>query len=193
LTIQDDLRDRIPPAVQGIQFATDRGGGIRALIVTFSEPLNPSTATDLRNYGYTVRTGGRDHRFGTADDLLIPISSAVYDPGTRSVRLALGRGIHRPTPFRFAINETTGDPTAGVGVADLAGTLLDGDANGTAGGPFIVVLSGRTGGFGSPSGNIPITPRRAKAAYPAKTTAGARRTSSPATMKGPLARPHRHR
>ncbi len=48
-------------------------GVINKLVVTFDKPLNPTTAVNLVNYGYSVRTAGRDHIFGTADDLIIPI------------------------------------------------------------------------------------------------------------------------
>ena len=65
---------------------------------------------NLLNYGYSVRTAGHDHIFGDKDDLLIPIISATYDAATMSVTLKLGRPIHPPTPFRFAINESTSVP-----------------------------------------------------------------------------------
>ena len=115
--------------------------------MTFSKPINPVTATNLLNYGYSVRTAGRDQRFGTRDDLLIPITSAVYNPFNLTVTLTFARVIHPPTPFQFAINQATDVAGAGVGVADLAGNLLDGNNNGIPGGPYIRILSGKAGGI----------------------------------------------
>jgi hypothetical protein len=147
ITIEDDLRDRSGPTVQSVRFQTRPGGIITALVVAFDRPVIASTATNLLNYGYSVITAGRDHRFGSRDDLIIPIVAAAYDPEYWTVTLNLGRGIHPPTPFRFRINESTDVPGAGVGVAGLTGNLLDGDYDGIAGSPFSVVLKGRTGGF----------------------------------------------
>ena len=83
------------------------GGIITKLVVAFDKPLNPTTAVNLVNYGYSVRTAGRDHIFGTPDDLIIPLFAAVYNPSNRTVTLKLERGIDPPTPFLFTINEST--------------------------------------------------------------------------------------
>jgi hypothetical protein len=151
------ILDTVGPTVRAVHLITNSKGWVTALNVIFSEPLNPTTATNLLNYGYSVRTAGHDHIFGTADDLLIPISSAVYNPAGLSVVLTLGRPIHPPTPFRFAINEATSVPGAGVGVADLAGNLLDGANNGVNGTPYIAILLGKAGGVVPPSSLPPKT------------------------------------
>ena len=65
--------------------------------------------------------------------------------------LTLGRGIHPPTPFRFAINQLTDVPGAGVGVSNLAGNLLSGADNGVPGGAYVVILRGNAGGIVVPS------------------------------------------
>ena len=101
LTIQPDRRDHTPPTVQGIRLITNRHHIVTGLVVTFSKPLNPSTATNLLNYGYSVRTAGRNHRFGARDNLLIPIKRALYNASDLTVTLTLGRGIHPPTPFQL--------------------------------------------------------------------------------------------
>ena len=110
LTIGPEHRDLRPPTVQGVRLTTNRHRIVTGLVVTFSKQLNPTTATNLLNYGYSVRTAGRDHVFGTRDDLIIPITRAVYDSTALSVTLSFGRGIHPPTPFEFAINESTAVP-----------------------------------------------------------------------------------
>jgi len=95
--------DRIPPAVTGVQLITNRQQIVTGIVVSFSKPLNPTTAVNLLNYNYSVTTAGRNHVFGTRDNLLIPILTAVYNPINLTVTLTLGRGIHPATPFRLAI------------------------------------------------------------------------------------------
>ncbi len=144
-----------PPAVTGVRLITNRQHIVTGIVVTFSELLNPTTAVNLLNYNYSVTTAGRNHVFGTRDNLLIPILTAVYNPSNLTVTLTLGRGIHPPTPFRFAINQLTDVPGAGIGVSNLAGILLSGASNGVAGGAYVVILSGRAGGI------VPSTPEAA--------------------------------
>ncbi len=139
--------DTVGPTVTSVNYVRNRQGIILALVGTFSEPLNATTATNLVNYGYSVRTAGNDHIFGTGDDLLIPILVARYDATTSSVTLPLRRGIHPPTPFQFTIDQSTNVAGAGVGVADVVGNLLNGANNGSPGSPFAIVLSGRTGPY----------------------------------------------
>jgi hypothetical protein len=147
LTITPDHRDRTPPAVTAVRLITNRHHIVTGIVVAFSKLLNPTTAVNLLNYNYSVTTAGRSHVFGARDNLLIPILKAVYNPSNLTVTLTLGRGIHPPTPFRFAINQLTDVPGAGVGVSDLAGNLLSGANNGVAGGAYVVILSGNAGGI----------------------------------------------
>ena len=51
----------------------------------------PDPAVNLLNYGYSVRTAGRDGKLGTADDQLIGLCPATYNPATRTVTLPLAR------------------------------------------------------------------------------------------------------
>jgi len=147
LTIVPRPPGSAPPAVTGVRLITNRHQIVTGIVVTFSKLLNPTTAVNLLNYNYSVTTAGRNHVFGARDNLLIPILTAVYNPSHLSVTLTLGRGIHPPTPFRFAINQLTDVPGAGIGVSDLAGNLLSGADNGVAGGAYVVILRGNAGGI----------------------------------------------
>lgn len=147
LTIGPVQRDLTAPTVQRVRLITNRQRIVTGLVVTFSKQLNPTTATNLLNYGYSVRTAGRDHIFGTRDDLIIPITKAVYNSTNLTVTLTLGRGIHPPTPFEFAINESTAVAGAGIGLSDLAGNLLQGNQTNVPGSPYLVILSGKAGGI----------------------------------------------
>ncbi len=146
-----------PPTVTGVQLITNRQHIVTGIVVSFSELLNPTTAVNLLNYNYSVTTAGRDHLFGTRDDLLIPITTAVYNPSNRTVKLTLGRGIHPPTAFRLAINQLTDVPGAGVGVSNLAGELLS---------TYVVILKGTAGGI-VPSTRQPAVTRKAPRAVAA--------------------------
>ena len=62
---------------------------------------------------------------------MIPITSANYDPNSRSVKLFPSRRLELSRRFRLTIRASS--PT---GVADATGRLLDGDGDGRAGGDF---------------------------------------------------------
>jgi hypothetical protein len=145
--INENVSHRSPPAVTGVRLIKNRQHIVEGIVVSFSEPLNPTTAVNLLNYNYSVTTAGRNHVFGTRDNLLIPFTTAVYDTSNLTVTLRLGRGIHPPTPFRFAINQLTDVAGAGVGVANLAGVLLSGADNSVPGGAYVVILRGNPGGI----------------------------------------------
>jgi titin len=148
LTITPPIPPPAPPVVTGVQLITNRQQIVERIVVSFSELLNPTTAVNLLNYNYSVTTAGRDHIFGTRDDLLIPINTAVYDPSNLTVTLTLGRGIHPPTPFRLGINQLTDVPGAGVGVANFAGELLS---------TYVVILRGNAGGIVSSKPKAAVT------------------------------------
>ena len=126
LTIRNDTADRDGPRVTALRAISARRG-LGSIVITFNEDLDPARAENLLNYGYSVRTLGRDRRLGTRDDLIVGLRSAVYDPITRTVTLRTDGVIHSNIPFVVIINEATNIPGAGVGVSDLFGNLLDGD------------------------------------------------------------------
>jgi hypothetical protein len=131
------------PVVTGITPIPGRRG-TSTFVVGFSADLDPARAVNLLNYGYSVQAAGRDRRIGTRDDVLIGLTSAVYDPATRSVTLTTAQAIHPNLKVLITINQRTDVPSAGVGVATPSGTLLDGNGDGRPGGVFsAVVNSGR--------------------------------------------------
>jgi hypothetical protein len=114
--------------------------GVAEVVVAFNEPLDPATAVDLLNYGYAVRSAGRDGKLDTKDDRLIGISSATYDPATLTVTLPLGFAVPNYTKLLLQINEVTDVAGAGVGVSDLVGNLLDATGDGHPGGAYSTVV-----------------------------------------------------
>jgi hypothetical protein len=124
--------DTTPPILTNLQRFGFHAMPTR-IALSFSEALDPARATDLRNY--TLLDAGPDRRFGTTDDHSIALRSATYDTTTNTVTLAPVRRLKLANPYQVIVR---GSGTAGV--TDLAGNLLDGDNNGSAGGDFILVF-----------------------------------------------------
>jgi hypothetical protein len=139
LTIVDDGVDRRGPRVISTR-AVSGPYGTAEVVVGFDEPLNPTTAANLLNYGYAVRTAGRDGKLNTADDTLVGLCPATYDPAALTVTLPLGNAIKSGTKLLLMINQATDVPGQGVGVSDLLGNLLDGNADGHPGGVYSAVV-----------------------------------------------------
>ena len=114
--------DLTGPRVRDV-FRFGTGRNRTAIVVTFSEDMNPALAANFANY-VIVAEGRRGRRE-------IPIDSAIYDPSSRSVKLFPSRRLDLSRRFRLMIRASS--PT---GVADTSGKLLDGDRDGRAGGDF---------------------------------------------------------
>ena len=114
---------------------------VEGVVLTFSEPLDESSAEDLDNYRVGRRTNRRqrfdDDRFDDLDNRrrrgLVRFESAVYDPAALTVTLTAR------DPFdilrRFRNMRVLG--REGRGVRAATGELLDGNRDGVAGGDAI--------------------------------------------------------
>jgi len=130
LTIVDDIGPTVVDLSRfGIHHQPTR------LVLTFSEPLDPSHAQDLSNY--TLVAPGHDGRFGTRDDQVIRINSATYNPTTRTVTLTPSRHLNWYRRYRITVNGT-----GAAGLTDLAGNLLDGNGDGRPGGDYVAIIRG---------------------------------------------------
>ncbi len=118
------------PRVRDV-FRFGTGRNRTAIVVTFDEALNPALAANFANYVIVAE--------GRRGSGVIPIESATYDPGSRSVKLFPSRRLDLARRFRLTIRAN--NPT---GVADARGRLLDGNEDGRAGGDF----NGRIRRFG---------------------------------------------
>ncbi|MGC8638550.1 MAG: beta strand repeat-containing protein [Isosphaeraceae bacterium] len=124
-----------PPQVTGEQLILG-ATGITAVVFSFSLPLNPTSATDLGNYGYYVNSTGPDGVFGTSDDSATPLAAAQYNPANNTVALVPAT----PLPFnafeRITINALA-NPLLGRGLTSTTGVLLSGLGNGVPGSPYV--------------------------------------------------------
>ena len=148
----------IPPTVVGLERV-----GIHQqptqLILSFSKPLDPVSATNLHNY--TLIPVGPKGR-ATHHPRPIRIKSAVYDPAAQAVRLSPQHRLNFHLYYRLTVNGST--PT---GVASADGALLDGAYTGSPGSNYVAVATGSGRARSRRRGSIPqvrtarhITPRR---------------------------------
>jgi hypothetical protein len=129
LVIRNDDLDLTPPRVSSLAFGSVPGGSIGTLVLTFSEAL--ATAPALATSNYSVLAFGRDGLPGTADDRAIPVAGLALDPTATVLTITLGAGIPAGQFAQLAVSGVAG------GLTDLAGNLLDGDANGQPGGTYL--------------------------------------------------------
>jgi hypothetical protein len=132
ISANDDFDD-LPPQVRQV-LLTGPSRGISGATVQFSEDMNESTVENLANYTFTARGRGR---------ITIALTSANYDPATRTVVLAASQTFAQ-TEFKtleFKVKGKSG------GVQDMAGNRLDGTGRGRPGSDSIsrfAVFSGTT-------------------------------------------------
>jgi hypothetical protein len=132
--------DRTPPIVTDTQPIVGPQG-VFAVIVSFSKPMEPTHASNPINFGSVVRTPGPDGAFGTPDDGLSTITSAVYDPAARRSVLMLGAPLSLGT-FSLVVFNRDASPSTGVGLFDTSGNLLDGTGLGTnPGTPYVATVA----------------------------------------------------
>ncbi len=141
------------PVVQGISLV-DGPTGIAALVVQFNEPLDPTRADNVANYGYFVVSAGSDGIFGTLDDFSVKLAAAAYDPSSdRSILVPAA-----PLPFNVVyqiVLNGNANALLGTGLSDTAGNLLDGAANGGAGAAYVARFAqGNSVRYTDASGNL---------------------------------------
>ncbi len=140
-----------PPTVTGV-----RRIGIRSqpthLVLSFSLPLDPASATDVSNYTL-ARSGPRGATLRYPQAILI--DSAVYDPSTQTVTLTTHKPLNLLLFYRLTIN---GSSPGGVAGAD--GVFLAGTPTGKQGVNYVTVVHRFGGTPIEPSRNIRTGPLR---------------------------------
>ncbi len=143
-----------PPVVTNLLLETDPSG-IRAIVIAFDRPVDPTQLVDLRSYGFTIQGAGRDRLFETPDDVFFGITQAESLAEDSAVRLRIDRALPTSTFFQVRINEVANSAVGEAGVAGSEGLLLDGDGDGVPGGTFIArFASGRTLNYRDAAGNF---------------------------------------
>ena len=100
------------------------GNTVTGLVMTFSKPLDPATAQDLRNYQVSPQTGAAGD--GT-------VSAAVYNPGKDSVTLILAQPVTLKPASRgvlFEVNNPYSNGKSESTITDTSGQALQSTGDG---------------------------------------------------------------
>ena len=135
---RDFALDLSPPTVQDFQWLRNEQG-ITALELTFSEPLDPITAQNLKNYKLFLEKTGLTRGSSSPDAQKIRLQSAVYDAALMTVRLTPRKPLILDRQFRITVR-------GALGVTDRLGNALDGNGDGVGGDPYDLVFAGATSG-----------------------------------------------
>lgn len=123
------LVDDITAELIGDAQADIRRTLIGQIIIHFIRPLNPSRAGDMRTH--RLVQPGKDQRFGTPDDSVIGLKSAVYDPDALTVTLTPNLPLAQNQVLQIGVS----------GLTDPSGNPVDGDGDGIPGGDFVGTLA----------------------------------------------------
>jgi hypothetical protein len=115
-----------PPQPTGISFAKRRGL-IQSFSVGFSHAMDAAT---FSRDAFRITLAGRDKKFGTRDDKAVKVKNVAYDPTNRTVHLQ-PKGPSLSARSRYQLTILDGY------LKGSDGKTLDGDRNGTPGGPFV--------------------------------------------------------
>ncbi|MFO0953902.1 MAG: Calx-beta domain-containing protein [Isosphaeraceae bacterium] len=131
--------ETVPPTVVGFQPVAGPNG-ITAAVITFSEAMDPTRASNKGNYGYFATSPGRDGRYGTFDDTYTLIASANYNASTRTAVITFASPLNLGSFYQVVLDRDAA-PGTPRGLTDLAGNLLDGTGTGrSAGTPYVTTF-----------------------------------------------------
>ena len=141
------------------------------VVLTFDQPLDPSTATNVNNY---ILIDPRGHR--------IAIALAEYDAAKKTVTLHPSRSLNFHRQFKLTVLGAT----AG-GIANPQGALLDGNGNGLPGSDYKTVITRKNLVYGK---KVPVAAHRimthaAHAATVAPSRSVAHRPPAPNSLRIP--------
>jgi hypothetical protein len=111
-----------------------RRGKVQSIILSFSGPLDASSAKNRTDYWLVLP--GRDRVFGTRDDRRYRFRTAAYQPGTNTVRLVPAIPLSTRQPFEVI---AIASGSKGM-VRDIYGRPIDGNRDGQAGGDFVAIF-----------------------------------------------------
>jgi hypothetical protein len=106
-----------PPAVIGLRMIVGLQNRIRRIIaieLTFDRALARAVATDLAHF--RLVTAGRDGRFGSADDVRVPVAYVAYNAASRKVTLVPGSPLGADQAVQVLVID-------GPGIAPFSGVL----------------------------------------------------------------------
>ncbi|WP_169980238.1 putative Ig domain-containing protein [Tautonia rosea] len=142
------------------------------LVLSFDQALDAASAENRS--AYRLIHPGRDGQAQTADDRVIPIRDARYEPANRTVTL------QTMTPLPLHARHVLVVDGGPAGVRDTTGNLLDGDGDGQAGGDHVVAFGREILAGANRSGRMVPLPHFQRTPSPVRANAPAPPRPSPA-------------
>ncbi len=124
------------PAIVSEQLTTS-SSGITAIVLGFSEPLDPTRAQDLANYGYFLIVAGPGGSF-RASDSYVSLDQAVYNQAANTVTLSPSAPLPFDNLYELTVNGHA-NAYINVGLENPAGALLLG-SDGVPGDPYVTTF-----------------------------------------------------
>ena len=153
-TVAPSMLAVAPPMLEESHLLRD-GNTVTGLVMTFSKPLDPATAQDLKNYDVSPQT--RDAGDGT-------VSAAVYNPGQDAVTLILAQPVTLKRASRgvlFEVNNPySSDGESALTITDTSGQALQSTGDGQPDGRLFAQFKAR----GSSPNPLSIASRLARGA-----------------------------
>jgi subtilisin-like proprotein convertase family protein/subtilisin family serine protease len=99
---------------------------IDSFTLRFDQVMDPASINDFSNF--ELRSAGADNLFGTADDVIHPVSHSGYMISTNNLEFTIDDGPMDYGFYQFTISGNVQNPF---------GTAIDGDGNGTGGDAYV--------------------------------------------------------
>ena len=125
-----------PPVTLGSVEVVKKKGKVKEVVLGFSGGLNGSEAGSAGEYELIV--AGKHGSFTAKNAKVLKLKSAVYNGTTHTVSLTPKKGFVLKKPVELIVN---GESPSGL--EDSSGRLIDGNADGQAGGNAVAVLTRR--------------------------------------------------
>lgn len=124
-----------PPTVNGVQVMTSgkKTKKVTTIVVHFDEMLDPTQVK--KSPGFFLSKPGKAKPHKPIPRLALPISSVAYSAADQTIRIVTKLAGVIPKGLQLRISGSVPN-----GVRNLAGKLLDGDKNGSAGGDAVLTL-----------------------------------------------------
>ena len=132
------------------------------IVVDLSGPVNAARADNVAHF--LLRTANGKGSFTARNSPVTKLRSAVFNPANDTITLTPRKAFSLTKPVQLTIKGTSAS-----GLQDSSGRLIDGDANGVAGGNAVAVIrrSGVTLNPRAPAPTVASLPARSVVSHPA--------------------------
>ena len=128
--------ETVPPVVTGLTPIIEPGG-IVALVVGFSKPMDPTRASNPAGYGFYVTTPGIDGQYGSGNGATA-ISYVEYFSTTQQATIHLAQPLPVGSFYQVVFNRDSSSLSR-TNLVDTSGNLLAGNGS-NAGTPYVSIF-----------------------------------------------------